>query len=108
MHFFEIEQINGERIKSGRAYLEFFRNPQLSVGIYVLRPGELDQQQPHGEDEVYYVLSGRASVTVGNEDRFVQAGTLVVVPPKVEHRFHTIIEDLKLLVLFAPAEGTAS
>jgi len=28
----------------------------------------------------------------------------VYVPPRVEHRFHSITEELRLLVVFAPAE----
>jgi mannose-6-phosphate isomerase-like protein (cupin superfamily) len=32
----------------------------FSAGIYRLMAGEADEQTPHHEDEIYYVLSGRA------------------------------------------------
>jgi mannose-6-phosphate isomerase-like protein (cupin superfamily) len=43
---------------------------------------------------------------MGDEDVAVTPGHLLTVPPRVEHRFHSITEDLLLLVFFAPAEGS--
>jgi len=85
-------------------YLEFLRVPALSAGLYVLGAGDTDPQRPHGEDEIYYVTSGRGMIRVGTEDRPVEPGTIVYVPPRVEHRFHSIEEELRVLVVFAPAE----
>jgi quercetin dioxygenase-like cupin family protein len=45
-----------------------------------------------------------AKIEVEGEDRNVQAGSVVYVAKKVEHRFHSIEEDLTVLVFFAPAE----
>jgi quercetin dioxygenase-like cupin family protein len=39
------------------------------------------------------------------EDRAVESGTVVFVAANVEHHFHSISEDLKILVFFAPAES---
>ncbi|MFL5731870.1 MAG: cupin domain-containing protein [Chloroflexia bacterium] len=104
MNAFELSQVLGERERSGRSYLEFLRVPSLSMGVYVLPAQGTDPQQPHTEDEVYYVVSGRASILVGDEDRPVEPGSIVFVEAGVEHRFHTIEEDLTVLVFFAPAE----
>jgi mannose-6-phosphate isomerase-like protein (cupin superfamily) len=106
MKMFELEQIEKHRARSGKAYLEFLRIPQMSLGVYKLRAGELDPQKPHAEDELYYVAGGRGMIKVGDEDRPVQSGSIVFVAANVEHRFHSITEDLLLLVFFAPAEGT--
>src|SRR5439155_12358634 len=100
MNAFELSQMIGEREQSGRAYLEFLRVPSLSVGLYVLPAGGVDPQKPHTEDEVYYVVSGRASIKVADEDREVQPGTVVYVAAGLEHRFHSITDDLTVLVLF--------
>ena len=54
------------------------------------------------------MLHGRATLDVGDHEHLVHPGSVVYVPAKLPHRFHSIEEDLKLLVLFAPAEGTAS
>jgi mannose-6-phosphate isomerase-like protein (cupin superfamily) len=101
---FEIGRIESERAAAGELYREFMRVPALSVGLYVLEQGGQDTQAPHNEDEIYYVLSGRAQVHVGGEDRPVQEGSVVFVAAHVEHRFHSIEERLSLLVVFGPAE----
>ncbi len=106
MDAFELSQVLAEQAESSQHYLEFIRVPSLSVGVYVLPAGAVDTQQPHTEDEVYYIAEGRAAVTVGAEDRPVQPGSIVYVGAGVEHRFHTIREALKILVFFAPAEGS--
>jgi quercetin dioxygenase-like cupin family protein len=41
---------------------------------------------------------------VGEEDRAVQAGSIVYVAKNMAHRFHSIDEELTVLVFFAPAE----
>lgn len=104
MDVFEISQIMDQQQQEGHAYLEFLRVPALSVGLYALPAGGVDPQLPHTEDEVYYVVEGRGFIRVAEEDRPIEPGTIVFVAANVEHRFHTISEDLKLLVFFGPAE----
>jgi mannose-6-phosphate isomerase-like protein (cupin superfamily) len=106
MDAFELADLAARQRDAGRPYLEFLRVPDLSVGLYVLKAGEPDRQQPHTEDEVYYVVSGRATVTVGDEVRAVGPGSIVFVATAVPHRFHDITEDLTLFVAFGPAEGS--
>jgi mannose-6-phosphate isomerase-like protein (cupin superfamily) len=91
---------------AGRPYHEAMRTHDLSVGVYVLDAGATDPQGPHTEDEVYYVISGRATISVGDEDRPVTAGSIVFVDADVPHRFHDIEERLVVLVAFGPAEYT--
>ncbi len=104
MQAYELAQLLEQRAGSGQRYLEFLRVPSLSVGVYALSAGATDPQNPHAEDEVYYVLSGRAQIRVADEDRPVQAGSVVFVAARVPHKFHSITEDLQVLVFFAPAE----
>jgi len=104
MQAFEITQLMQKRQDSGDSYLEFLKVPDLSMGLYVLPTGGLDPQFPHTEDEVYYIVSGRAKIQVGDEDRDVVAGSIVYVAKNVEQRFHSIEEELTVIVFFAPAE----
>ena len=104
MQAFEVNQIILQQGCSGSPYYEFIRVPDLSLGLYVLPAGGTDPQSPHAEDEVYYVISGKAMIKVGKEDRPVRAGSVVYVAKGVEHCFHSIEEELKVLVFFAPAE----
>ena len=106
MNAVEISEVMARQQASGELYLEFLRVPSLSVGLYALPAGSRDPQTPHGEDEVYYIISGRGFIRVGSEDRKVLPGSVVFVAGEVEHHFHTVTEDLKILVFFAPAEGS--
>jgi quercetin dioxygenase-like cupin family protein len=104
MEAFEIGQLIEQQSQAGKAYLEFLRVPSMSMGVYRLPAGGVDPQSPHSEDEVYYVIEGKAQIQVGEEDRAVGAGSIVSVAAHVPHRFHAIEEDLTVLVFFAPVE----
>lgn len=106
MQAFEFLELVRQQSRSGKPYFEFLHVPDLSVGVYQLLVGDTDIQSPHTEDEVYYVAEGRAEIKVGDENRQVQSGSVVYVPKNVVHRFHSIKEDLIVLVFFAPAEYT--
>lgn len=104
MQAFDLAQLISQQKSSETLYLEFLRAPDLSMGMYVLPAGGTDLQSPHTEDEVYYVVSGVAKIRVGEVDRGVKAGSIVYVAKNMEHRFHSIEEELRVLVFFAPAE----
>lgn len=104
MKSFEFTELTQQREKSGKLYLEFLKVPSLSMGLYGLKAGSKDPQKPHAEDEVYYVVSGHGKVFVENQDCEVKKGSIVYVAANAEHRFHSITEDLCILVFFAPAE----
>ena len=104
MQAYELSQLISQKAATDKLYLEFLKVPDLSMGLYVLPAGGTDPQSPHTEDEVYYVVSGRAQIQVADEDRTVQAGSIVYVAKNVEHRFHSIEEELIVSVFFAPAE----
>lgn len=104
MQAYELTQLLSQRADLNKPYLEFLKVPDLSMGLYVLPAGGTDLQSPHTEDEVYYVVSGNAKIKVADEDRDVQAGSVVYVAKNVEHKFHSIEEELSIIVFFAPAE----
>ena len=101
---FNITQLIDKQANGNKLYLEFLRESSLSMGLYALPADSIDPQQPHTEDEVYYIISGQGMITVGDEEKSVQAGDIIFVAAGVEHRFHTIVKGLKILVFFAPAE----
>lgn len=100
-----LSEVFAARARVGERYHEFLRVPALSAGVYVLPVGGSDPQTRHAEDEVYYVVRGRGMLQVGGVDVPVSPESVVYVPARVAHRFHTITEELNVLVFFAPAEG---
>jgi mannose-6-phosphate isomerase-like protein (cupin superfamily) len=106
MQHFDLSRLMTERERAGKPWLEFLRVPSLSVGVYHLKAGQEDPQRPHTEDEVYYIVAGRAQFRSGGEERDVGPGTVLFVERLAEHRFVAIAEDLTALVFFAPAESS--
>ena len=108
---FDLKSLEAERLSLARPYFEFLRVPAMSAGIYLLPAGGTDKQKPHGQDEIYYVIRGRAGLTIqdgtGQRILSVKAGDVIFVEALREHRFHSIEEELLLLVFFAPAESEA-
>ena len=106
MTAFELSELIQQRADSGQMWLEFFRtsSKSLSMGLYVIPAGGVDPQSPHTEDEIYYVVSGRGKIQVKDQDRRVQAGSIIFVAANDDHRFHSVEEELSVIVFFAPAE----
>ena len=97
---FELQELVSQLEDSGRPWIPFFRGKNVLTGIYRLKAGAEDRQQPHDTDEVYYVASGKAKFTVGDETVDIKAGTILFVKAEAEHRFSHIEEDLVLVVFF--------
>ncbi|MGH2514575.1 MAG: cupin domain-containing protein [Ktedonobacterales bacterium] len=104
MQRFDLAMPADETRQLAHPYHEFLRVHSMSAGVYSLAAGATDSQQPHTEDELYVILRGSATLRVGDEDAVVTTGSAVFVPARVAHHFHSITEDLAVLVMFAPAE----
>jgi mannose-6-phosphate isomerase-like protein (cupin superfamily) len=88
--------------RSPEGWVEFLRVATMSAGVYVLAAGAADRQSPHSEDELYVVVRGHGRIQHGSVDAEVNPGDALFVPAHVPHRFHSITEELVLLVVFAP------
>lgn len=104
VRYFDLAEVERQRLRQGSDYLEFLRVPAMSAGVYVLAAGSTDLQTPHRQDEMYYVVQGKARMRAGSEERLVAAGSVIFVAANVEHRFFEVEEELTVLVFFAPAE----
>ena len=102
MEAFDVGELFAGLDPGGHDYAEFFRSSTLSLTVARWLAGSVDDQEPHTEDEVYYVVSGRARLSVADEEAVVEAGSIAYVAAGVEHRFHDIEEDLAVLVFWAP------
>ena len=98
-HPFDIEGARKLLAEAGGGYQIMHSSPGLELGVYVLVAPEPDRQQPHEDDEVYVVLSGRGTLEVEDESVEMDEGDAVFVPAHAEHRF-TGYEGLSVLVVF--------
>ena len=101
---FKIEDLlAGAADADAPAYSEFLKAPAMSLGIYQLPAGSRDMQGVHDDDEVYYVLDGRARIRVGEEETLVEKGSVLYIKAACDHSFFEVEEDMTLLVMFAAA-----
>lgn len=101
---FQLEDLYNEASEKDLTYLRFIDNEKLSSGIYQLKAGVTDEQEPHKWDELYYVLEGRAKLNVEGEQFEVVPGGILFVAADAVHQFVEIEDDLKLLVFFSKKE----
>jgi mannose-6-phosphate isomerase-like protein (cupin superfamily) len=97
---FKIEElVRGVDGKEPR-FIEFLRAATLSCAVYRLPAGARDMQAPHLEDEVYFVVAGRATLKIGEQEHRVGPGHMLYVKATTEHSFFRIEEDLTLIAVF--------
>lgn len=79
--------------------------PELSAHYYRLEEGQEDKQNPHHEDELYYVLQGSRDIEIKTNETVIvplKQGDLVFVPKHAAHKF-TGNGQISLLVFFGPS-----
>ena len=76
-----------------------------SASFFVVRsaPGKGADEHRHPYDEIFVNLGGCVEVTVGDETRLVESGTIVVVPAGAWHGFKNRSEEPALMVNVHPA-----
>ena len=92
---------NLDKIKKDNSYFHTFINKDsLAVGLLVLKPGEEDTQEPHGSDEVYFIMSGNGYLKIKNKNYEILKDKLFFVEKNVPHYFHSNTKELKVLYFF--------
>jgi quercetin dioxygenase-like cupin family protein len=82
---------------------DLFQGHFLFVGLNCFEPGQSQKIHVHAEsDKFYLVLSGKASMTVGEQSREVGAGTIVWAPANIPHGVERALERTVMLVAMGP------
>ena len=91
----------------GKPFAQTIARGTLRVGLYA--PRGTDPQQPHDQDEVYVVMSGRGTFRNGPASHPFQPGDVLFVPAGVRHVFEDFGDDLYVWVVFyGPPGGEAA
>jgi mannose-6-phosphate isomerase-like protein (cupin superfamily) len=98
---FELAQLATKLDKEGGYFLDFLKVRNLEAGIIVLHPNEADTQEPHSDDELYYVIKGNAWMEMGKKKIQVKEGSIIFIPAGLQHRFYGNVVDLVVLYMFA-------
>ena len=82
---------------------DLIEGKSLFVGLNCLEPGQSQPIHSHpGAEKFYYVLTGRAKVTVAGESQVVEAGTLIWAPADAPHGISEVVEQTVMLVAISP------
>lgn len=98
---FDLEGLRAAHAEGGEAYHRFLDEPSLSAGLYVLPAGGTDRQSAHRLDEVYSIISGRATLVIGAQRIAAGPGDVFYVKRGIDHHFEEIEQRLEVLVLFS-------
>ena len=83
-----------------------FQHGSLLVEIYA--PRDVDLQQPHRRDEVYFVASGNGEFVDGDTRKAFRPTDVLFAAAGATHRFENFSNDLVVWVLFYGPEGGES
>ena len=87
-----------ERWPEGERFVEAFRHGSLVIELYA--PIDVDPQQPHDRDEVYFVISGSGDFVLNRQREAFAAGDALFVPARAAHRFENFTRDFSAWVVF--------
>ena len=81
-----------------------WQGEHVMVGLNCLEPNQIQPVHAHGgADKFYLVLSGVGRFTVGDEEKSVESGGLVIAPAGIPHGVTNAgTERLSLLIAISP------
>jgi quercetin dioxygenase-like cupin family protein len=81
-----------------------WQGEHVMVGLNCLEPNQTQPVHAHsGADKFYFVLTGVGRFTVGDDEKTVESGAVVLAPAGIPHGVTNVgVERLSLLVAIAP------
>lgn len=82
---------------------DLFRGEHLFAGLNCFEPGQTQHVHAHtAADKFYFLVTGKARMTVGSETREASAGDVVWAPAGVPHGVELALERTVMLVAIGP------
>lgn len=75
----------------------------MSVEVYA--PQGADLQQPHDQDELYFIHAGTGQLQINGQRFDAKAGDAFFVAAGVDHRFENFSHDFVTWVVFYGPQG---
>ena len=87
----------------GERFAMLMAGGSMSVEVYA--PQGQDLQQPHSQDELYFIHSGRGQLIIGDQVFDCAAGDAFHVAAGVSHRFVDFSNDFVTWAVFYGPQG---
>jgi quercetin dioxygenase-like cupin family protein len=91
------------------AKVDLILGQHLFVGLNCFEPGQSQNIHVHpGSDKFYLVISGKARMVVGDQEREVGAGAVVWAPADLPHGVAEAMERTVMLVAIGPPPSSVN
>jgi mannose-6-phosphate isomerase-like protein (cupin superfamily) len=87
----------------GAPFVRMMAGGSMSVEVYA--PKGTDLQQPHAQDELYFIHTGTGQLVINGQRFDANAGDAFFVAAGVEHRFENFSQDFVTWVVFYGPQG---
>jgi mannose-6-phosphate isomerase-like protein (cupin superfamily) len=91
------------RYPQGAPFVTMMAGGTMSVEVFA--PKSADIQQPHAQDELYFIHSGEGELIINGQRFTAAAGDAFFVAAGVEHRFEKFSDDFVTWVVFYGPQG---
>ena len=84
-------------------FIEGLRHGTMRVELYI--PNKIDYQQPHDQDELYFIISGSGILKLEGNNIECKENDVIFVPAKTNHMFENFTNNFKTYVVFYGKNG---
>lgn len=92
-----------EKWPLGERFVSAILHGSMSVEFYA--PISIDPQNPHPQDELYFIHSGSGEFVFAGERHVFGSGAVFFVPAGAEHRFENFTSNFSTWVVFWGPQG---
>jgi mannose-6-phosphate isomerase-like protein (cupin superfamily) len=92
-----------DRYPAGAPFVTMMAGGTMSVEVFA--PKTADLQEPHSQDELYFIQSGTGELIINGQRFSAAAGDAFFVAAGVAHRFENFSEDFVTWVVFYGPQG---
>ena len=92
-----------EKYPEGAPFVTMMAGGTMSVEVYA--PKGEDLQQPHTQDELYFIQRGKGELVINGQRFDAAAGDAFSVAAGVAHRFENFSDDFVTWVVFYGKQG---
>ncbi|TAG27534.1 MAG: cupin domain-containing protein [Burkholderiales bacterium] len=92
-----------QKYPQGAPFVTMMAGGTMSVEVFA--PKGEDIQQPHTQDELYFIHSGKGEIVINGQRFDAAAGDAFFVAAGAEHRFENFSEDFVTWVVFYGPQG---
>ncbi len=100
--FYKKDNINYKKAFDGVTYKTLVYGDKTSLGEFRLEKGSVIPNHSHPHEQTGYMISGRMTFTIADEDHNAEAGDSWSIPGNVEHSVE-VHEDSVVIEVFSPA-----